>query len=430
MQAGSSMAPNDSALGSEDCLTLNVWRPARDAKRPVMVFIHGGYFAWGSSSYRKDGVDLYDGAQLAAHGDVVVVTLNYRIGPFGYLAHPALAAEDPHHSTGDYGLLDQLAALAWVQRNIAAFGGDPQRVTIFGQSAGAISTGALYASPLARGLFAGAILHSGNGDAIPLRKAERGGITLAHQLGCDRAEPAATVACLRAQSATAIAAALPESFAPDGQKYGPVVDGYALPAKPIELVERGQHNHVPLIVATTSNEYSTMIHSYIDGPISTADDYAAMVARRFPRMASRLVAEYPATAYATPLAAYTAMWGDVGFTCQSNWLADAAAAHQHEPVYRFVFDHGYAGKLERFGAGHGMDLYMVFHNLPPYITFDASEQQLSQQLTSVWAAFAHGTAPDWPARGTHGETEVLDRTLHAAAPATDHCAFWKPMLGR
>jgi para-nitrobenzyl esterase len=267
MQSGTSQAPKDTPMGSEDCLTLNVWRPSGgSAARPVMVFIHGGYFAWGSSNFRKEGVDLYDGAELAARGDVVVVTLNYRLGPFGFLAHPALAEEDPHHSTGDYGLLDQIAALQWVQRNIAAFGGDPRRVTVFGQSAGAISTAALYASPLARGLFAGAIVHSGNGNAKSLQAAARGGITLAKQVGCDRATTQDTVQCMRAQTPSAIAAAVPEQYAPGGLQYAPVVDGWVLPRRPIDLVAHGEQNQVPLIVATTSNEFSTMVAHYLASP--------------------------------------------------------------------------------------------------------------------------------------------------------------------
>src|SRR5262249_22285522 len=163
-------------------------------------------FTWGASSFRIRGVDVYDGAQLAKAAGVVVVTVNYRVGPFGFLAHAQLAAEDPHGSSGDYGLLDQIAALRWVQRNIAGFGGDPARVTVFGQSAGAISTAALYASPLARGLFAGAIMHSGNGEATPRTRAEAGGAELARRLDCS------DVACLRSKSASAIATALPQSF--------------------------------------------------------------------------------------------------------------------------------------------------------------------------------------------------------------------------
>jgi para-nitrobenzyl esterase len=424
MQAGTSSDPGATAMGSEDCLTLNVWRPAASAgPLPVMVFVHGGYFTWGTSSYRKQGVDLYDGAHLATAADVVVVTLNYRIGPFGFLAHPALAAEDPHHTTGDYGLLDQIAALGWVQRNIAAFGGDPRNVTLFGQSAGAISSAALYASPLARGLFERVILHSGNGHAMPLASAERTGAALAQRLDC------ATLACLRTRSASAIATAVPESFAPGGIKYGPVVDGYVLTASPLELAERGEQAHVPLLVASTADEFSTMVQNYLDGPLGTPDDYARQLARRFgPALAPRLLAQYPASAYPTPLAAYTAVWTDAAFACGSDWLADAAAAHQREPVYRFVYAHTYAhGPLAKLGAGHGLDLYLVFRNTPVYLPLDASERALSDQLIAVWSRFAHTGDPGWPARTpTGGEQTVLDTRIHAAAAVTNaRCALWR-----
>ncbi len=433
VQAGSSIDPRGSASGSEDCLTLNVWRPASTGKvRPIMVFVHGGYFTWGASSYRMGGTDLYDGAQLAAAADVVVVTLNYRLGPFGFLAHPGLSDEDPHHASGNYGLLDQLAALAWVQRNAAAFGGDPTRVTLFGQSAGAISSAALYASPLAKGLFHRVILHSGSGDALRMDRAQRTGRELQRLTHCDRATLAETTVCLREKSPLAIATAVPESFGSDGVKYGPVIDGWVLPAQPLALVERGAHNHVPLVVATTSNEFSTMVHSYLEAPLVTDADYQALLGHRFGAAFARvLLARYPASTYGSPLAAFTALMSDVAFTCQSDWLAGAAAATQTEPVYRFVYAHTFAGTLARFGAGHGMDLYLVFRNTPPYLVLDPAERVLSDQLIASWSRLAHTGELDWirHTRDGHGET-TLDAKLEASTdePARERCAFWRPLI--
>jgi para-nitrobenzyl esterase len=432
VQAGTSSDPTGTPTGSEDCLTLNVWRPASGGSRPVMVFVHGGYFTWGSSSYRLGGVDLYDGAFLATAGDVVVVTINYRLGPFGFLAHPGLADEDPHHASGNDGLLDQIAALHWVQRNIAAFGGDPKSVTLFGQSAGAISSAALYASPLARGLFHRVILHSGTGDAIATGKSHRAGLELAKRLACERATAAETIACLRDKSPMAIATAVPESYASDGIKYGPAIDGWVLPDRPLSLVEQGEHSHVPIIVSTTATEFSTMVHNYVDGPISTPADFSALAQRRFgAKFGPYLVAHYPATAYATPLQAYIAILSDAAFACQSDWLADAAASKQTEPVYRFVYAHHYSGTLARFGAGHGMDLYMIFRNTPPFLTLDDAERALSDRLIAVWSRFAHGADVEWTKHTRDGnEQMMLDSDIHAATdPAElERCKLWWPVI--
>jgi para-nitrobenzyl esterase len=425
VQEGSSNDPAATAMGSEDCLTLNVWAPPHARPLPVMVFIHGGFFTWGSASFRIQGVDMYDGEHLATAANVIVVTLNYRVGPFGFLAHSQLAAEDPHGSSGNYGLLDQIAALRWVQRNIAAFGGDPANVTVFGQSAGAISTAALYASPLARGLFARAIMHSGYGEAIPRRRAEAGGAELARRLGCS------DVACMRDKSAVAIANAMPESFG-NGYKYGAVVDGWVVPARPLVMVERGEANRVPLVVATTSNEFSTMIQHYVDAPLATDGDYRAAVAKRFGNLAPRLAELYPMSSYASPVAALTAMFNDGSFECGSDWLATAAA--RYAPTYRFEFDHTYrAPRLARLGAGHGLDLFMVLRNTPDYAALDDTERALSDAMIGYWSRFAHtgdpngGGAPAWRTSDA-GERLTVDTQFHAATGTNERCSTWRTIL--
>jgi para-nitrobenzyl esterase len=405
MQGGTSHDPDGTPLGSEDCLTLNVWAPARSGPLPVMVFVHGGYFTWGASSYRRAGVDLYDGRELAERASVVVVTVNYRLGPLGFLAHPAFSAEDEHGSSGDYGLLDQMAALGWVKRNIARFGGDPARITLLGQSAGAISTGALVASPQARGLFGRALLHSGNARAIPQARAMAGGDQLTRVLGCDRAGPAAAVAfCLRSRSASAIVAALPESFS-GGYMYAPVVDGWVLPDQPLALIARGAHNRVPLVIGTPRDEFTTMAGAYLARPLASEQEYREALAARFgSRGAELLAAHYPSAAFPTPQDAYVAALGDVAFVCPSDELAQAAAGAQREPVWRFEYAHGWdAGPLVPLRAGHAMDLYLVFRNWPrAYLSPTPREAALSDTIIGYWSRFARSGdpngagAPAWP----------------------------------
>jgi para-nitrobenzyl esterase len=229
---------------------------------------------------------------------------------------------------------------------------------------------------------------------------------------------------------------MPESFG-NGYQYAPVVDGWVLPRKPLEIVERGEHNHVPLIVATTSNEFSTMVHNYVDRPLVTAGDYQALLVRRFgTALGARLAEHYPASAYPTPLAAYIAMWSDAAFTCGSDWLADAAAAHQREPVYRFVYDHTYeTGPLAPLGAGHGLDLYLVFGNTPVrYLELDATDRALAGTIVGYWSRFAErgdpngGDAPLWRARGEDHDELVVDTTARLRAMARDRCDFWLPIL--
>jgi para-nitrobenzyl esterase len=236
---------------SEDCLYLNVWTTSLGnaaPPRPVMVWIHGGGFFAGFG-----GEERHNGARLAQRG-AVVVTLNYRLGVFGFLAHPALAAESPRHATGDYGLLDQIAALQWVRRNIARFGGDPTRVTIFGESAGGMSVGSLIASPLAKGLFARAILESGTGVGVgiaPRDSALATGVTFAESLGV-HGRGAAAARQLRAVNADTILA-VANRFG-RGPRFWPIVDGWVLPHPVDSALVRGTANRVPVIVGSNRDE--------------------------------------------------------------------------------------------------------------------------------------------------------------------------------
>ncbi|HEY2378556.1 MAG TPA: carboxylesterase family protein [Gemmatimonadaceae bacterium] len=237
---------------AEDCLYLNVWTTAlgENGRRPVMVWIHGGGFFAGFG-----GEQRHNGARLAQKG-AVVVTLNYRLGPFGFFTHPALAAESPQHSSGNYGLLDQIAALQWVRRNIARFGGDPSRVTIFGESAGGMSVGSLIASPLAKGLFARAILESGTGVGTGIARQEMARSAsqqLADSLGV-RGAGAAALKQLRAANADTLLAVALRIGQPAAPRFFPVVDGWVLPHPVDTALQTGAANIVPVIVGSNRDE--------------------------------------------------------------------------------------------------------------------------------------------------------------------------------
>ena len=263
----------------EDCLYLNVWTAAAEATeaRPVMVWFHGGGHTggWGSAK-------IFDGTSLANKG-VVLVTINYRLGPFGFLAHPALSAESPHASSGNYGLLDKVAALEWVRDNIAAFGGDPDNVTIFGQSAGSWSVCYLMASPLAAGLFHKAIGHSGGcfrGGRPDLAAAQQAGVAAAAEIGVE-GDDAEALAALRALDAEVV---LDSSLGS-----GAIVDGWFMPRPAPETFAAGEHNDVPVIVGALSNEGTTL---YATMPERTEAELASVLREQYGGHADALLAVY------------------------------------------------------------------------------------------------------------------------------------------
>ena len=251
------------AGGSEDCLTLNIWTPTHGdldagAKLPVLAFLHGGYFVKGGASYQWHGELVYDGAALAAFAHAVVVTIQYRLGAFGFLAHPSLStAAAPH---GNYGLLDQIAALQLVRSDIGHFGGDSTNVTIFGQSSGGSSVAALLASPLARGLFSRAIIESGGFSAYSVATGTSDATIVANALGCGAAADVA--GCLRGKDASDVAVSLPDS-ALGPARWHFLADGYALPDDPLSMFTAGQWNQMPVLLGTNRDELSAMVYDYL-----------------------------------------------------------------------------------------------------------------------------------------------------------------------
>jgi para-nitrobenzyl esterase len=327
---------------SEDCLTLNVWTSAASpsAKLPVMVWIYGGSFRSGGSA-----MPIYDGTQLAKHG-VIVVTLNYRLGWLGFLDLPALAAEHPDEPTGNFGLLDQIAALQWVQRNIASFGGDPANVTIFGESAGGMSVNDLMVSPLARGLFAKAISESGLGFNRMKTSAEAqdAGLAFATRVGA-RGDSASDLATLRGVSVNSLL------DAEEGVETAPMVDGKVLPGETGALFATGKVAKVPYIAGSNSNEATLMPYTQV-----TADSLEKPFGDQLPAVRKIYEQDGPLSddAFAQQL------FSDVLFTAAAQGLA-SFVTDQHQPayVYRFAY---VADKLRvvSSGVGHGGEVPYIF----------------------------------------------------------------------
>lgn len=385
---------------SEDCLYLNVWTAAPDAeaKRPVMVWIHGGSYLFGAGSQ-----PIYDGEALARRG-VVLVTINYRLGPFGFLAHPALSAESGRGS-GAYGLLDQIAALEWVKRNIAAFGGDPGRVTIFGESAGGGSVTALLVSPLAKGLFHRAIAQSGVVFAQPLRDAgpgkapaEPAGERFAAKLGC---EGEGALAALRAKSAEELLAAAELDLNPFGEgdySFGPVVDGVVLPRDPAELLD-AQHD-VPLLLGSTADEGTIFVAMNPAG--ATKASFERAVEPFFREHTGRVLALYPVTKDAEARRALATLIGDAFFIAPLRAFARARAGLSSKTfMYHFTYAPPRA-RMFGLGAHHAVELPYVFETLPPAEAKDA-DRALASAVAAAWVRFAATGDPNgeglpaWPA---------------------------------
>jgi para-nitrobenzyl esterase len=404
-------------VGSEDCLSLNVWTPMGAASLPVLVFIHGGNNQIGCSC---DG--YYEAQSLVEAGPAVVVTLNYRLAAFGFLADPLFA--DDAGSTGNWGLRDQLAALRWVQDNIAAFGGDPTRVMVFGHSAGSLNTAALVSSPLAAGLFSRAGLHSGAGLTVDSATVQRTWMAAEQALSCTTAD------CLRSAPVDAVArlpGAVLGAANPQGAEFNPTVDGVVLPATPLRMVQLHKHNAVPMLVGTTQDEYSQLIDLIVTTPIATDADYQAQVNMTFAApLAAAVLAQYPSSAYPTPRDAFVAILNDVYEICPTRQLARAyAAAPGQPPVHRFIYTHDFPGTLAQYGAAHGFDIYELFGDVA-LVGGGADEQALSQWMQHTWTQFAATGDPGWtPYDPVADSYERVDWPLDAGVGARKaQCDFW------
>lgn len=419
------------ATQSEDCLTLNVWRPDTAGPHPVMVWIHGGGLIVGASSQQVDGVPIFDGAAFARLG-VVFVSINYRLGPLGYLSLREFAGEAPDQpAAGNYGLLDQIAALTWVRDNIAGFGGDPGQVTIYGESAGGVSTCALLSSPRARGLFHRVIMQSGNClKTVPdLGTAYAQGDRLANAVGCAGQAGDARRACLRAVSATALVASGNGTvgFGREGESYGLVLDGFALTATPMQQVASGQAAPVPLLIGVNDDEMTTLLSTSVLP--ATVAAYETQVRTQFSLIGNAVLARYPASAYASPARAYQDIYDDLAFSC-----ANRRAAADHASAGRAVWHYALTEilpepQLALLESFHGLDIPLLFG---PRVQAQAPERLLGERMRAAWVAFARTGDPataqqPWP---RYDSATRLSLELNSArlTPLTDYrrdyCQFW------
>ena len=406
---------DDLGATSEDCLTLNVWTGSTGGKAPVIVWIHGGSLVAGSSKER-----LYDGARLAADG-VVVVSINYRLGVLGYLAHPELSAESPAGLSGNYGLMDQIAALQWVRQNIEAFGGDPNNVTIAGESAGGLSVIYLMASPLARGLFSKAIAQSAYMISTPELKearfgapsAESAGLTLALRM---QAPSLRVLRGLDPQTLTDQAARA--GFAPFG-----AVDGIVLPRQLVDVFDRGEQAPVPILAGFNSGEIRSLRMLAPPAPASAAE-YERLIRERYGDLADEFLRLYPSSDMDESILAASrdALYG---WTAERLTRSQTAAGHA---AFLYLFDHGYPAADEAgLHAFHASELPYTFGNLQrtpprwPRIPSTPAESRLSDMMVGYWTSFARtgqpraSGAPMWAPYDGDGAYMVFRDT---PAPAT------------
>jgi para-nitrobenzyl esterase len=398
---------------SEDCLSLNLWIPAapRTSRLPVMVWIYGGGFAAGSSSEPRQ-----DGGNLSRQG-VVVVSMNYRLGIFGFFTHPDLARESAHHAAGNYGLLDQLAALKWVKNNITLFGGDPNNITIFGESAGSFSVSALMASPLAQGLFTHAIGESGAffSATLPLNP-----LTKREELDTAFAESALGTSSLRALRAKPAHELMTAALKQGIIRFSPVIDGYYLPQDVYSIFRAGRQSHVPLLAGWNADEGSYRAIFGEEAP--TAQIFAARIHALFGPDAQNILKLYPAGSDAQAKSSARDLAGDQ-FVAYSIWKwLEMQNQTGESPTFRYQFDQVTPPSATELAqdprreasAFHSSEIPFVFGVLSSMQRpFHPADYMLSNAMAAYWANFAKTGNPNgadlpfWPTYKKQGEHPVM-----------------------
>lgn len=366
---------------SEDCLYLNIWASDKSTqKRPVMVWIHGGSFVTGSGS-----IPLYDGTSLAVNGDMIVITINYRLGPFGFLNLSSYG--DDYHA--NIGLLDQIAALEWIKNNIEAFGGDPKRVTIFGESAGSMSIAALLAMPAAKGLFQGAIMQSGGAQTMPAEIGRQIADGFVQALGVGEQDlsklyTASTAEILQAGDRVS------QSFDENtwALLFQPVIDEHNLPVEPVQAIQDGAAKHIPLIIGTNLEEGTLFFNQ--PSQVMTQEQLDHIVRTLVGEEYQSLASSYPLT-----VRGHADLMTDLFFWRPAIQYAEAQVGHA--PVWMYRFDWKQPGHQLLGTATHGAEIIFAFNNLHlfPHLGIEVDEDtyNLAEQMQNAWINFAHNHMP-------------------------------------
>jgi len=392
--------------GNESCLFLNVWTPLTNAPTlPVMVFIHGGGNQQGGAGIIGGGTEIYHGKNLAERGNVVVVTIQYRLGPLGYLVHPGLEAENANGISGNYGVLDQIMALQWVKNNIAAFGGDPDNVMIFGESAGGVNVGNLMLTPMARGLFHKACIQSAIPSLGQYEEEKLNGQDFVNDYittGTDQEK----IQYLRSLPADSLIKNLsrPLEAGIVQASWRPVADQFIFSGTPQEIIERGEHTKVPLMIGSNADEMS------LSAPLVVTPGMVEALFRFFvpPAYLEEGLTIYPkGSNNMEARTSFVQALTDGQFTAPVRRTARWVADNQEEPVWRYFFTHTQTGILGAYGAYHGLELFYVFNtweNSPLAIGpfFSEEDQAVQDQMLQYWVNFARTGNPnasglaDWP----------------------------------